>query len=229
MAPARRPTVTFLQASSPGSRLPRATCVRSVATSRQLAKDGIDWREVVASLRPVTPRLWRALPNAEKARFLRHLRPYWEVHRHRMAPELWNSLQELIAGGTLRIVAARLTSIEATDGALRVSMRRRDAAVPEALNVAAVINCTGPESDVRRLHDPLISDLLNAGLAICDAAGLGIRVDDAYRVITSSGQPSQSLSLTGPLLRGEFWEATAVPELRVHAARLAERLASELV
>jgi uncharacterized NAD(P)/FAD-binding protein YdhS len=39
---------------------------------------------------------------------------------------------------------------------------------------------------------------------------------------------SPIISLTGPLLKGEFWEATAVPELRVHAARLAERLANEL-
>jgi uncharacterized NAD(P)/FAD-binding protein YdhS len=60
--------------------------------TRRLERDKIDWREVVASLRPVTPRLWRALPDAEKSRFLRHLRPYWEVHRHRLAPELWASL-----------------------------------------------------------------------------------------------------------------------------------------
>jgi uncharacterized NAD(P)/FAD-binding protein YdhS len=194
---------------------------------RRLAKEGIDWREVVASLRPVTPRLWRALPDAEKARFLRHLRPYWEVHRHRVAPELWAALQELMASGKLEVVAGRLTSITAAKDSIDVSFGRRNAAL-ETRNVAAVINCTGPESDVRRLRDPLITDLLSRGLATCDASGLGVRVDDAYRVIRSSGAPSPVVSLTGPLLRGEFWEATAVPELRVHAARLAERLASEL-
>ena len=123
---------------------------------------------------------------------------------------------------------ARLTNIEPADHALRVSLRRRDSARVETLEVSAVVNCTGPEGDVRRLRDPLIRDLLSRGLATCDAAGLGIRVDDAYRVITSAGSPSGTLSLTGPLLKGEFWEATAVPELRVHAAQLAERLASEL-
>jgi len=193
----------------------------------RLEKDGIDWREVVASLRPVTPRLWRALPDAEKARFLRHLRPYWEVHRHRMAPELWMSLQDLIASGRLAVTAARLTSIEAAAGAMRVSIRRRNS-TPDLLEVATVINCTGPESDVRRLRDPLIGNLLSRGLATCDASGLGIRVDDAYRVIGSTGSPSGVLSLTGPLLKGEFWEATAVPELRVHASKLAARLAAEL-
>ena len=195
--------------------------------TRRLAKEGIDWREVVASLRPVTPRLWRALPDEEKARFLRHLRPYWEVHRHRVAPELWSALQELMASGQLEVVAGRLTRIASGSESIDVSLRRRNGAL-ETLHVAAVINCTGPESDVRRLKDPLIHDLLARGLAMCDAAGLGIRVDEQYRVIRSDHKSSPVLSLTGPLLKAEFWEATAVPELRVHAARLAERLGSEL-
>ncbi len=196
--------------------------------TRRLEREGIDWREVVASLRPVTPRLWRALPDSEKARFLRHLRPYWEVHRHRMAPELWAALQALIAGGALQIVAARLTSIQSIEDGLAVSLRRRESAAVETLKVSAIVNCTGPESDVRRLRDPLIRELLRNGVAACDATGLGIRVDADYRLVNPDGTASRTISLTGPLLKGEFWEATAVPELRVHAARLAERLSAEL-
>jgi uncharacterized NAD(P)/FAD-binding protein YdhS len=195
---------------------------------RRLQRDGIDWREVVASLRPVTPRLWRAMPDVEKARFLRHLRPYWDVHRHRMAPELWAALQSLIANGSLQIVGARLTSIESAGDAMRVTFRRRGDKMSETQEFSAVVNCTGPESDVRRLRDPLIGDLLRRGQAVCDAAGLGLRVDDDYRLLGASNGPSAVLSLTGPLLKGEFWEATAVPELRVHAARLADRLLAEL-
>lgn len=195
---------------------------------RKLAREGIDWREVVASLRPVTPRLWRAMSDLERARFLRHLRPYWEVHRHRMAPELWTALQSLIATGALQVVAARLTSIDRIGDGLDVNFRRRDTMKLERLRVSAVVNCTGPESDVRRLRDPLIADLLRRHIAACDAAGLGLRVDDAYRLISGARSASRTLSVTGPLLKGEFWEATAVPELRVHAAKLAERLVAEL-
>ena len=195
---------------------------------RQLAGEGVDWREVVASLRPVTAQLWRSLSDAEKSRFLRHLRPYWDVHRHRMAPELWTALQSLIASGALRIVAGRLTSIEPKERSMLVTFRRRGSATAESLEVGAIVNCTGPESDVRRLRDPLVRDLLRHGLAICDRAGLGLRVDEKYRLLRADGSASGALSLTGPLLKGEFWEATAVPELRVHAARLAERLLSEL-
>ncbi len=194
----------------------------------RLQREGVDWREVIASLRPVTPSLWRALPDAERARFLRHLRSYWDIHRHRMAPALWESLQSLLQGGDLRIVAGRLTSIVTTPEGLTVSYRGRHQDAVTTIPVAAVVNCSGPEGDVRRLRDPLIGDLLRRGLATCDAAGLGLRVDENYRLLSSNGSASSVLSLTGPLLKGAFWEATAVPELRVHAARLAGRLAGVL-
>ena len=194
----------------------------------RLEREDIDWREVVASLRPVTPDLWRALPLPEKTRFLRHLRPYWEVHRHRMAPELWNSLEALLTSGALEVVPARLTSVVAADDALCLTIRRRERPSPETLRVAALVNCTGPEADVRKLRDPLLSDLLRRGIASADPSGLGLRVDGDYRLIGKGQLVSSILSLTGPLLKGEFWEATAVPELRVHAGRLAERLSNEL-
>ena len=49
---------------------------------------GYEWRDVIDALRPHTQRLWQRLPQTERRRFLRHVRAYWEVHRHRMAPEI---------------------------------------------------------------------------------------------------------------------------------------------
>jgi uncharacterized NAD(P)/FAD-binding protein YdhS len=53
---------------------------------------GGDWRSVIDGLRPQVQALWQALPLQEKRRFLRHLRPYWEVHRHRAAPPVMSAL-----------------------------------------------------------------------------------------------------------------------------------------
>jgi uncharacterized NAD(P)/FAD-binding protein YdhS len=47
---------------------------------------GSGWRAVLDAWRQRVPLLWHRLPSAERRRFLRHLRPYWDVHRHRMAP-----------------------------------------------------------------------------------------------------------------------------------------------
>jgi uncharacterized NAD(P)/FAD-binding protein YdhS len=57
-----------------------------------------------------------------------------------------------------------------------------------------------------------------------DLLGLGIEVSEDYAVIDTAGCPSRVLHYIGPLLKARDWEATAVPELRTHAARLARHL-----
>lgn len=195
---------------------------------RRLERDLIDWREVVASLRPVTPRLWHALPDREKSRFLRHLRPYWDVHRHRVAPELWQRFDAMRRSGALAVRAARLVSMADVGDQVHVSIRGRGAEAVETLRVGHVINCTGPESDVRSLRDPLLDALLASGAVRADAMGLGLDVTDDLALVGRDGRHSRALSLVGPLLKGTWWEATAVPELRGHAARLAARLHADL-
>jgi len=48
----------------------------------------IGWRAAVDELRPFTQDIWRAADDGDRARLLRHLRPYWDVHRHRVAPQV---------------------------------------------------------------------------------------------------------------------------------------------
>ena len=86
------------------------------------------------------------------------------------------------------------------------------------------MNCTGPSTDVRRLGDRLLDALRRRGLAVPDPLSLGLEVSDELALLDTEGRPSESLFLVGPLLKARFWEATAVPELREHAARVAERL-----
>src|SRR3546814_5960320 len=62
---------------------------------------------VIDALRPVTQSLWQGLPVAEKRRFLRHLRSWWDVHRHRMAPEVAAVVQNAMDRGQLVVRAGR--------------------------------------------------------------------------------------------------------------------------
>ncbi len=103
-------------------------------------------------------------------------------------------------------------------------MRPRGRTETEAIFVERVVNCTGPSSDVRRVGDALLDALLAAGRLVPDAHRLGVEVAEDGALLDASGTPSPVLFLVGPLLKARDWEATAVPELRVHAARLAERL-----
>ncbi|NRF72355.1 FAD/NAD(P)-binding protein [Aquincola sp. S2] len=186
--------------------------------------NGEDWRDVIGALRAHTPALWQRLSAVDRARFLRHARPHWEVLRHRCAPAAHEAYQGLVEQGALDVRAARMVSVEPGDAGLVVQLQRRGAAGTERLTVQHIVNCTGPSSDLRRCPSPLVRDLLEAGWICPDPLGLGLQVDPHYAVVGRDGVASPRLSYIGPLLKARDWEATAVPELRTHAWQLAQRL-----
>ena len=185
---------------------------------------GEDWRDVIGALRPYTARLWQRLTLDDRKRFLRHLRPHWEVVRHRCAPAAHDVLAALMASGHCMLMAARVQGVTSIDGGLEVDLQPRGSGAPQRRQLQAIVNCTGPTSDVRHSGSPLIEHLLDAGLICPDSLGLGLRVGERYRTIDGEGRESPWLHYIGPLLKASEWEATAVPELRVHALRLAEQL-----
>jgi uncharacterized NAD(P)/FAD-binding protein YdhS len=194
---------------------------------REARAAGADWRDVVGSLRTHTARLWQQLDARGRAQFLRHLVPFWDTHRHRAAPTIDQQIREGIARGQLQPLAGRLEQVEVrADGLLQASWRPRGSNVSQTLHVARVINCTGPSSNLRHVGDRLIRQLLDDGHLRPDAFGLGLRVDPKYGT-GEAGAAGPVLHYVGPLLKAQHWEATAVPELRQHALKLAGLLAEQ--
>lgn len=189
------------------------------------AQHGRDWRDVIGALRPVTPALWQALTKNERRRFLRHLQAYWDSHRHRTAPISAQRLTQLLARGMLTVEAGRLQGLRPVADGIQVDWQPRGKSRTEHWRGAALINCTGPESRLRCLADPLIRGMLAGGLLTADALELGVATDAEGALLDNAGQPSRVVYYTGPLLRARDWECTAVPELRRAALRLADRLA----
>ena len=93
-----------------------------------------------------------------------------------------------------------------------------------AVEVDAVVNCTGPLLDVRRSHHPLLRDGLREGLICSDPLGLGLDTSDSA-VVNADGKPSNWLFALGPLTRPAWWEITAVPEINAQVDRLVSRIA----
>jgi len=210
---------------------PRTTrgLLRLVRAQVRAASDGYgDWREVIDALRPVTQKIWKSLPLSERKRFLRHLRPYWEVHRHRIAPEIGDTITQLVHSGEATVHAGRLSAYREFTHHVEVDWRDRQTQCQRLLRVGRVINCTGPESDCGRIDDPLIKGLLAQGLARPDRLFLGLDVDSNGALVDFAGTPSPSLYALGPLRKGSLWESVAVPELRVQASQLAEHLVGTL-
>ena len=77
------------------------------------------------------------------------------------------------------------------------------------------------------MRDPLVAAMRRDGLIRPDRLGLGLDTDEDGRLVSADGRTSRGLTLVGPLRKGMLWEHTAVPELRVEAKRVADRLAGD--
>ena len=211
----------------PAGEAPRSlrALLRTVrAEIRHAAALGRDWRAVIDSLRPDTRDLWRNLPLEEKQRFLRHLRPWWDVHRHRMAPSVAGRIERALERGQLQIRRARLGRLTPKRGGVEVELLPVAGAPAEQIEAERVINCMGPLSDLSRVAAPLIRGLLASGAARPDPLNLGIEVSGEGAVIDAAGRVARNLFAVGPLTKGVFWETTAVPDIRVQCERLADHI-----
>jgi uncharacterized NAD(P)/FAD-binding protein YdhS len=187
-------------------------------------KQGSGWRAVIDSLRPFTHAIWRSLPRQEQRRFLRHVRPYWEVHRHRVAPEIGVPLASQMQDGQVEIHAGRIAAYAEDPNGVDVTYRDRKTGSTERLRVDRVINCTGPEVDCRRIENLLLSNLIRQKLVRPDPLFLGLDVSEDGALMEANGEASNFLYAVGPLRKGSLWETTAVPEIRVQAGQVAELL-----
>ena len=188
---------------------------------KRAARDG--WRAAVDSLRPHSHFVWQSLPIEEQKRFMRHARPWWDVRRHRIAPEVAQRMHELIALGQLEIVAGRLAEITDAGDSLDIRIVRRGGERELQLHVAYAFNSTGPLHAMSRTKDVMLRQMLDDGLIQPDRLGVGLEVDERSRVVGSD-----RVWAMGPLTKGRYWEIVAVPDITGQAAAVAEDIAMEL-
>jgi uncharacterized NAD(P)/FAD-binding protein YdhS len=185
--------------------------------------EGIPWQRVMDTMRPTVARVWHGWSQAERAQFLRHLRPRWDVHRHRMAPRIAERLGALMDSGQLHARGGRVLAYRRRDGRVDVVLRERGNSAEIVLTAARVVNCTGPRSDMDRLAFPVLADLRRRGLIAPDPLGLGIETQDCA-AYGSAGHVTSWLYALGPLTRPTWWEVVAVPEINAQVDRLVRDL-----
>lgn len=201
---------------------------RIEAEARATVRRGGDWRSVVDSLRPVTNEIWARLSDADRRLFMRRYVRRWEIHRHRMAPEIAELLGRLRESGRLRIEAASCVAMRPVAGGIEVELRPAGASEPQRRRFDRVVNCTGPTLDLRAAGEPLLDDLFARGLARPGPLGMGLDHDPFGALIGADGRVRAHLFAIGPLRKGRLWETTAIPEIREQAAELADLLAADL-
>ena len=181
----------------------------------------VGWRAAVDSLRPHSQRLWQQFSSEEQRRFLRHARPWWDVHRHRIAAEVATTIARLVGEGRLEIVAGQVASARTTEWGVEVQYRRRGSAKGQTAPFAYAFNCTGPLHSMTKSEDPLLRDLLDGGLVQPDELDIGLDIDAHWRA-------AERMWAIGPLTKGRYWEITAVPDIREQAAAIADDIEREL-
>ncbi|MER9487875.1 FAD/NAD(P)-binding protein [Mesorhizobium sp. M0028] len=188
---------------------------------RENQKAGIDWRDVVDGLRPFNQKIWQNWPSSAKRRFVEHTKAWWDIHRHRMAPQVYARVTEAVQAGRIRLVAGRIVDIAA---GYTVEVQPRHTQRLERFDVARIYDCTGIARDISTTSNSVVRSLVDRGLARPDPLRLGLDVTADCEVIAGDGTVSAKILAVGPLTRGTFFEIDAIPDIRVQCARLSKRL-----
>ena len=164
--------------------------------------------------RPITAELWRETDSGQRARLVRHLRPWWDVHRHRIADRIaqgagtgWKQDGRLDRPcGPCAPRDGRRGGRGPSTGTPRAGAARSACAPPGCW--------TAPVPATIAARDPLTGPLIAAGRARLDPLRLGLDLDAHGRVLHADGAPDPALFVLGPPARAAFWETIAVPDIR---------------
>ncbi len=216
----------FLKAGESEALSPLVLLRRIRKEARAAIMQGVPWQRVMDVVRPLGAQIWAGWSRAQRMQFLRHLRPFWDVHRHRLPPRVARALQGLIDSGQLMPLRGRLKRFAHRDDCVDIAYAVRHRPEIRNIKVERVINCTGPRTDFAGQGTSLYADLRAQGLIHADRLALGLETSDV-RVIDAHGQISDSLFAVGGLTRPAWWEITAVPEIAVQISRLAHALSQD--
>jgi uncharacterized NAD(P)/FAD-binding protein YdhS len=194
---------------------------------RIAARDAADWRSAVDGIRPVTQAIWQQLTLDERRRFLRHANAWWNVHRHRMAPDIRSTIDAMRASGQVTVSAGWLREINENGGRARIAFRDRHSGTLRQLSADWVVNCTGMERcSISKV--PLLRKMSARGMITGDALGLGLAVNAQSQIQREDGTIARSAYALGPMTIGQFFEIFAVPDIRVQARNVARQISNEL-
>ena len=194
------------------------------AQARLAQANGAPWQWVMDTIRPHGGRLWMSLDAAEQRRFLRHVSRFWDVHRHRIAPQVASQLTVLEAQGRLRYHAGHVRDLQAVGSGWQVGFRPKSRDGIESIVVDHVLNCTGLQTNIERIASPLIRDLLSQGAIRPGPHHLGLDADSDGRIRDHAGRANDRFFALGTLRIGQAWESVAVPELRKQAQAIAAQI-----
>ncbi|KAJ5606301.1 FAD-NAD(P)-binding-domain-containing protein [Penicillium lagena] len=178
----------------------------------QAAKDDqTQWQAVLRGTAPVIERYWNCLSSKSQRLFMERYYSLWMRFRHAMPLQNAQKILRMLESSQLRV--AQGDSVY-WDGTFKA---QTSAGLIEA---AYVIEATGQECRLDRIHSPLIQSALKNNLIKTHPSG-GIAVN------FDSLSASPGLYAIGSLTRGTHFYVSAIDRIAAHAARISYALTQE--
>lgn len=192
--------------------------------SLKISAQGGDWRALMNVMRHQLPELWQAASISCKQQFIRHVLPYWNIHRHRVHQSLHDLLQQLKGESRLEVVSGRVSGAERG----KITVQTRFTQETRSYQADWIVNCMGSSLYWKPNLFPLLDKLMERGDAGLDELGLGLAVSSNYALLNQAGESSSACYALGPLVKGVAWETVAAPEIRKQCLRLVDDLLTQL-
>ncbi|HML27265.1 MAG TPA: FAD-dependent oxidoreductase [Hyphomicrobium sp.] len=189
---------------------------------------GVPWQAVIDAVRAQAGLFWPAMPIEERSRLVRHLRPFWDAHRFRIAPQIQNILSRRASEGTFLLSPGTIKGAEAHNDRIDLDVLARRASSPTRHEADYVVITTGPAHGSIIETESHLSTLAQSGWIQADRLGLGILCNVHGRSISRSGDIVEDLLIAGPLARGTFGELMGLPQVTDYALAIAGEVLNEL-
>lgn len=202
----------------------RVRAVRALAAREEA--QGRPWQGALDALRPQVQALWTRLDADDQRRFLRHVVRHWDVHRHRIAPEIARRLDEATASGQLQRLAGRLLAI-GPGPRMEIAWRPRGGTDTARFEADVLVNALGMDPRIDG-GSGLLARLGERGLLRPGPHRIGAATAGEGVPLDADGRPVDGLWTLGALRVGDLWESIAMPELRGQAQRVAAAVRAHL-
>lgn len=193
---------------------------------KQTHRAGGSWHTPFDAVRDVVSKLWPQLPLDEQLRFLRKLRPYYDVHRFRAPVMCDEAVRRAEAKNRIRFLAARLTNVTALIGSPDVTVDMiesgSEAQVRKVYDI--VVNCTGIDAKSTWRSNPVLASLVEQGMLRVHDTGIGFGVGPNCEAINRYGTIQKTLRIIGPPSAGAFGDPVAVVFIAAQIRRLLPEL-----
>jgi uncharacterized NAD(P)/FAD-binding protein YdhS len=169
--------------------------------------ENYDLRHLIDSIRGKTKFLWQNFDEKNKGSFLKKFLPYWNIFRHRVPNSSLEIINKMIENNRLEIIKSSVKSIEKSDGKFIIKTNKK------TLDCDYVVNCLGFDYNIKNY--PLIESMVKKNLLKKDL------------ILAQSN--NNKIHLVGGLNIGRDFEITAVPDIRVDANLVAQKILANIL